>query len=270
MLRPPRALDDFIEHIWYWEGDPLPHRRELVMASHTAGLLVNLAHDELRHYAGVGYATPQRTRGIALCGPSSRHFAIDAHQPKIMGVQFKPGGVHPFFAPSARLLTDAHVALEDIWGPAACRLHHRLVEAPTAERKIGVLCGALMARMRCTPEIHPVVSLALDRFDGEPFGARVGAVAAEAGLSRRRFIGVFAEHVGFTPKLYLRVRRFQSVLKRVFGATGVDWSEVAYLSGYADQPHFNRDFKSFSGLTPSQYLARRGSGQNHAALVEVG
>jgi transcriptional regulator GlxA family with amidase domain len=96
----------------------------------------------------------------------------------------------------------------------------------------------------------------------------VGIVAAESGLSRRRFIEVFAEEVGFTPKLYLRLMRFNRVLDRVFGATNVDWSEVAYLHGYADQPHFNREFREFSGLTPSQYLARPGQGAGHAQLVE--
>ena len=98
---------------------------------------------------------------------------------------------------------------------------------------------------------------------------RVGAVAAESGLSRRRFIDVFAEEVGVRPKLYLRLLRFNRVLERVFGASHVDWAEVAYLHGYADQPHFNREFREFSGLTPSQYLAHPGQGPGHAELTEV-
>lgn len=90
--------------------------------------------------------------------------------------------------------------------------------------------------------------------------ARVGVVAAESGLSRRRFIEVFVEEIGFTPKLYLRLQRFNRILHRVYGAPAVDWPEIAYLHGYADQPHFNREFREFSGLTPSQYLAQPGQG----------
>ena len=87
-------------------------------------------------------------------------------------------------------------------------------------------------------------------------------------MSRRRFIEVFAEEVGFTPKLYLRLQRFKRVLNHVYGASQIDLSEVAYLHGYADQPHFNREFREFSGLTPSQYLARPGQGPGHAVLTE--
>lgn len=239
------------------------------MASPTMGLLVNLDHDALRHYDGADFCTEHRSRGIALSGASTTHFAIDAHQPEIMGVQFRAGGAHPFFAPSARLLTDRHVALEDFWGADAARLHQRLVEAPCIDAKFETLLTALLARMPRDLARHPAVELALCRFHRSPDSVRVGVVAAEAGLSRRRFIAAFADEIGLTPKLYLRLLRFQSVLRNVFGATDVDWSEVAYRHGYADQSHFNREFREFAGLTPSQYLARPGQGPNHAELIEA-
>ena len=267
--RPAPPLDRLIDNFWYWEGEPPPHRKELIMASARMGLLVNLAEDQLRHYDGEGFDVVHRSPGIAISGAYERHFAIDAHQPRMMGVQFKPGGTYPFFAPSARVLCNDHVALEDIWGADARRLHHRIVEAPTVEAKFRTLADALMARMPRTPQRHPAVSLALDRFHRAPEGARVGVIAAESGLCRRRFIEVFVEEVGFTPKLYLRLLRFNRVLDRVYGASEVDWSEIAYLHGYADQPHFNREFREFSGLTPSQYLARPGAGAHHAQLVET-
>jgi AraC-like DNA-binding protein len=239
------------------------------MASSTVGLLVKLDEDELRHYDGERFEVLHRSRGIALSGPSTEHFAIDAVQTKIMGVQFKPGGAHPFFGPSARVLCNEHVALEDIWGADAGRLHHQLVEAPSVDAKFRVLFDAMTARI-CRPLLrHPAVALALARFACAPDVARVGVVAAESGLSRRRFIEVFVDEIGFTPKLYLRLQRFNRILHRVYGAPAVDWAEIAYLHGYADQPHFNREFREFSGLTPSQYLAQPGQGPGHARLAEA-
>jgi AraC-like DNA-binding protein len=265
---PAPPLDRFIANFWYWKGDPLPHRKELIMASPTMGLLVNLHEDALRHYEGDAFDVEHRSRGIALSGANTQNFAIDAVQPEIMGVQFHAGGAFPFFAPSARLFCNLHVALEDVWGAEATRLHHRLVEAPTIPAKFDVLHAALLARMPRALSHHPAVDLALARF-GHRHGARVGDVAAESGLCRRRFIDLFAEEVGFTPKLYLRLRRFQGVLKDVFGMPAIDWSEVAYRHGYADQSHFNREFREFSGLTPSQYHARPGQGANHVELIET-
>jgi AraC-like DNA-binding protein len=266
--RPPAPLDRFIDNFWYWEGTPLPHQKELIMASPLVGLLIKLDEDELRHYDGEHFDVLHRSRGIAVSGPSTSHFAIDAVQTKIMGAQFKPGGAHPFFGPSAATLCNEHTALEDIWGADARRLHHRLVEAPSVDARFRLLFDALVRRL-CRPlRRHPAVELALARFECASDVTRVGTVAAESGLSRRRFIEVFVEEVGFTPKLYLRLQRFKRVLNHVYGACDVDWSEVAYLHGYADQPHFNREFREFSGLTPSQYLARPGQGPGHAVLAE--
>jgi len=269
-VRPPPPLNHFIEFFWYWKGEPLPHAKELIMASPTMGLLVNLHEDALRHYDGDAFGVEHRSRGIAISGVCTRHFAIDAMQPEIMGLRFRAGGAYPFFAPSARLFANQHVALEDVWGRAAAsRLHHRLVEAPTIDAKICLLQAALLERLPRDLARHPAVELALCRFHSGYAATRVGAVAAEAGLSRRRFIEVFTEEIGFTPKLYLRLQRFQRVLNGVFDAPTVDWSEIAYRHGYADQPHFNREFREFSGLTPTQYRARPGQGAGHAQLVEV-
>jgi AraC-like DNA-binding protein len=266
-FRPAAPLDRFIANFWYWKGDPLSHRKELIMASPTMGLLINLHEDALRHYEGESFDVECRSRGIALSGANTQNFAIDAVQPEIMGAQFHAGGAYPFFAPSARLFCNLHVALEDVWGAEATRLHHRLVEAPTIATKVGILQSALLARMPRDLAHHPAVDLALARFSRNR-EARVGDVAAESGLCRRRFIDLFAEEVGFTPKLYLRLLRFQAVLQDVFGAPSIDWSEIAYRHGYADQSHFNREFREFSGLTPSQYHLRPGQGANHAELVD--
>ena len=269
-VRPAPPLNRFIEFFWYWKGDALPHSKELIMASPTMGLLVNLHEDALRHYDGDGFDVEHRSRGIAISGVCTEHFAIDAVQPEIMGLQFRAGGAYPFFAPSARLFANQHVALEDLWGcAAAARLHHRLVEAPTIDAKIHILQVALLERLPRDLEQHPAVALALCRFQQRPELTRVGAVAAESGLSRRRFIEAFTEEVGFTPKLYLRLLRFQRVLDGVFGAPQIDWAEVAHRYGYADQPHFNREFREFSGLTPTQYHARPGQGAGHAQLVDA-
>jgi AraC-like DNA-binding protein len=46
----------------------------------------------------------------------------------------------------------------------------------------------------------------------------------------------------------------------------MNWTAVAHECGFHDQAHFNREFKRFTGVTPSEFLARReASGQ---AMIE--
>jgi AraC-like DNA-binding protein len=52
--------------------------------------------------------------------------------------------------------------------------------------------------------------------------------------------------------MYCRVLRFQHVLRA--GTSGLaSLIDVAMASGYSDQSHFNREFREFTGVTPTEY-----------------
>lgn len=72
---------------------------------------------------------------------------------------------------------------------------------------------------------------------------------SEFGLSARQLRRLSAQYLGLTPREFAKVLRFQQVLKGLnAGASGSIWAEAFY-----DQPHFIRDFKSITGITPSAY-----------------
>jgi AraC-like DNA-binding protein len=43
----------------------------------------------------------------------------------------------------------------------------------------------------------------------------------------------------------------------------VQWADIALTCGYYDQSHMVHDFHDFTGLSPANYLARRGPFINH-------
>jgi AraC-like DNA-binding protein len=262
---PPRPFDTFIENIWYWRGFDPGHAKDTIMASGRIGLMVNLDRDALAWYGGERYATRNVLSGIGLCGTHTRTFAIDAFQPHMAGVQFKPGGAFAFFGGSVREFGDVHISLADIWGRDAERLHQRAVQAPTPEHTMDVLFRAMVVRFLERGH-DPAVEIALRLFGRAPHRVSVTSVARRAEVGPKKLIRLFAEEVGMTPKTYLRVARFQRVLERVHAAESVDWMEIVERHGYYDQPHFIREFKEFSGFTPSEYFRLRGPHLQHVPL----
>jgi methylphosphotriester-DNA--protein-cysteine methyltransferase len=114
---------------------------------------------------------------------------------------------------------------------------------------------------------QPVVEYAVDNFLAQPATARIAHVADKTGFSTRRFIELFKKHVGMTPKLFCRVRRFQNVLRQIASGKSVNWTGVALDGGYFDQAHFIHDFRAFSGINPSKYLANyKGFPRHHNHL----
>ena len=83
----------------------------------------------------------------------------------------------------------------------------------------------------------------------------VTALASVACLGKKQFERLFAEQVGANPKEYARIARFQKSLKCMQSHPGgISQAQLAYHCGYADQSHFIREFRQFSGYTPGALL----------------
>ena len=75
------------------------------------------------------------------------------------------------------------------------------------------------------------------------------------GLSQKHFIDLFKKNVGLAPKSYQRLCRFNKTLTILNSELNKDFSDLAYLCNYYDQPHFINEFKGFTGYSPYQYLS---------------
>ena len=267
--RPP--LDSFIESIWVYHNDPRPHALERIMPNGAAQLIVNLKEDQTRLYDP---DVPQRcvtTSGSVLSGVQSRFQVIDtSEQEYVAGVAFRSGGTVPFMRVPAHETSDADIPLDTLWGRRPYRDSPR---APPGmwqfDAKLDALEAALQ-EMWTPPGLHPAVSFALAEFDRAPTTTKIAAVSDTIGLSAKRFIERFKIEVGLTPKRYCRIRRFQRALALANRGRHIDWAQVALDCGYFDQAHFIHDFRSFAGLTPTEYRSARTSSQNHVKFLQSG
>lgn len=243
--RPP--LSDFVHLFWYFDGILGTTPRERLLPDGSSNVIVDLAQDE-----------------SIISGAHSKYFVIEASiAMTVMGIWFKPGGAYRFLSLPANELRNKHVALDDVWGSFARELREQLLDAPTIAAKFAIAERALLERLTRGREPHAAVQFALSQFGRT---ARVTPVVDAIGISARRFEQVFAEQVGLTPKLFCRIRRFQRVLHLINEADDVDWRDVALSCGYFDQSHFINDFQSFSGINPTEYVARGSRYVNHVPM----
>ena len=78
-----------------------------------------------------------------------------------------------------------------------------------------------------------------------------GQDTSYSNLSYRGTIDMIS--VGANPKDYLRIVRFQKALHCLQMQPHGSLAQLAYECGYYDQPHFIKEFKQFSGYTPTEY-----------------
>jgi AraC-like DNA-binding protein len=269
-LYSPPPLGHFVDLLWLYEGVRPAHSKERLLPTGTVEIVFDLREDHILTYGRREKMQPYDLSGSVVCGAHSEFFVIDTtSQDGVMGVHFRPGGAYPFLKLPNGELHNRHVDLGALWGWQEVRdLHERVLAEPSPEGKLRKLEQALLARARGEFERHPAVAYALNEFHCAPGGRSIAAVTDRTGFSARRFIDLFEREVGLTPKLFCRVQRFQKVLQIVQSGCGIDWAEIALNCGYYDQAHFNHDFRAFSGINPSAYLAAHTPHLNHVPILD--
>jgi AraC-like DNA-binding protein len=252
---PSPPLNELVGVFWYYAGHDVPHSRERILPMPNAALIINLKSAATAAAAGI-------------TGPRSESMIIGRSEvDELIGVHFKPGGVFPFLDFPLSELHGINVRLSDLWGnQTADQILSRLGEVRTVEMKFQILERWLMRLMKRPLKHHPAVAFAMKKFDSAPVFCSSTAMADRVGLSQRRFIQLFRDEVGMTPKLFCRVQRFHQVIDMLRGLRDVDWVDVALSCGYYDQSHFNHDFRQFCGLTPTEYMSLRTEHHNHVQV----
>lgn len=147
------------------------------------------------------------------------------------------------------------VGFEDLLGADGRVLVDRLRSLPDWSARFAALDAFLLARLAAAAPVSADVRFACRRLVATDGAVRIGALVEQLGCSRRHLSRRFGEEIGMTPKAYARVLRFERAWARL--VAGEAACEVAHVCGYADQPHFNRDFMELAGVTPTVALGER-------------
>ena len=264
----PPGLRPFVKRLWFADESARAGKgvaaREHVLPTGMMSLVFRVSDHPLRLFDTDNHVG--RTIGHAIVGGARTSFYVrDISQPtRSVGAQLHPGAAEFLLGAPAGELAEQHTRLDDLWGCAAAHeARERLALASTPDTALDLLQTLLIARLPRVRAIHPAVAHALARFATT---GNVNAVVGESGYCHRRFIALFRESVGLAPKVYCRIARLQTAIDQIASDAAMSWADLAALSGYSDQPHFTRDFRAFTGLTPAIYRRIKPAATHHVPI----
>jgi len=79
-------------------------------------------------------------------------------------------------------------------------------------------------------------------------------LADHLNISQSRLEKRFRAAVGASPKKFSSIVRFRHIISQLPQAASL--TSLAYQAGYFDQAHFIKDFKTFTGQTPQQFITK--------------
>lgn len=263
---PSPPLNFYIDRFYYL-NDSVPVHREKILPLPAIDLKINFGGVFQVYDTDHDGPFATLTESWALGLWSTYHIVDWPLDLQYVGVSFKPGGAYPFLGLPLSELQNQIVPLDTIWGSFAAEIRERLYAVPTTQARFDMLEQLFLARLCDTA---PVVR----RRGGAPLGLQavqyamaeiarrhgtlsIRELSESMGMSQKHLIVQFKQMVGFTPKELGRLYRFADILASIDFTQPVDWTLVAHQFRYHDQSHFIRDFKGFTGHTPTDYLRLR-------------
>ena len=258
--KPALPLRRFVRSLWYARMPKVEHRHERILPSGCGHIVLSLSRDYLTDCLDDG--SEQRTSPALMVGQRSVYEIIaTADLLDLAGVLFAPGALPALIADRADLLTNRSMPLDQVWCGYGRTLRSRMLEGASPEARLGILEDCLAVDLLARPArpgtaLHPAVEFALEQFACNANSLSVADVARKTGWSERRFSQIFREQIGFPPKVWCRLQRFQRAVQQLRSGADVPWTELAVECGFYDQAHLANEFRAFSGIDLTTYTAK--------------
>ena len=97
-----------------------------------------------------------------------------------------------------------------------------------------------------------LISAAISKINAVNGNVRIKELIKEFHISQDAFEKRFRKITGATPKQFSHIVKMNSAIRQY--QTVPSFLDMAFENGYYDQPHFNKDFKSFTGQTPTDFF----------------
>ncbi|HET9486205.1 MAG TPA: helix-turn-helix domain-containing protein [Chryseosolibacter sp.] len=165
-------------------------------------------------------------------------------------VLFKECGASYFFKEPLHELFEDSIPLDSIISPAEVTLIEELLEAAqNNSQRVAVIDQFLLEKLTCfNPD--KLVSEALAKIHVAKGFIKIRELADSLCISNDAFEKRFRKIVGSSPKQFAAIVRLSSIIRQEAKGRLLD---IAFDAGYYDQAHFTKDFKLFTGQTPTDF-----------------
>lgn len=171
----------------------------------------------------------------------------------IVGARVHPGRASAFLGIPAAELRNLSVQLGDIWRGKSAQLA-RISDAAGLAERMSRLDEVLLAGIASAVPVDREVDAGIQWLARHPHG-RVEQLSQRLGIGPRQLQRRFTAAVGYGPKMFQSILRFQRLLNLAGSKhTRRSLVQLAADVGYADQAHMTREVQRFADCPPTVLL----------------
>jgi len=248
IIQPSALLAPFVKQYWFLQVDSVAQGSQRAIPCGSMGLVFNRGD---RIYSSLEKGFQLRSH---LFGQSATFVDMHFRKLDLIMVVFQPIGAKAFFSMPMNELNGQSIALDALSDPHIMELEGRLMDSADNQTCVHLIEEFLLKRLYQFEEYnYKRLTSAIKAINhGE---MNVSSLAHKACLSQKQFNRIFTDYIGVTPKEFLQITRFTKTSHTLQSQPKISLDELAYKCDYYDRSHLIKDFRAFSGYTPTEFLA---------------
>lgn len=255
--KPSAHLSPYIE--LYWSGNFNFNSDEIltqrVIPYGYIELIIHLNESHCELLQGSDYSpSPAYTLIGLFTKPYNVQFRANV---KVFGIRFKPEGIYHTFGLPASAIDHNFIDIEGVAGNLFKEFCLKLHESESIFQMISITENYLLKKIHDKRVDLYYLETAAEFIRKSNGRISVDELAGKVFISTRQLEREFKKKLGLSPKSYIRISRLNDVNRKIQNGERIDLTELSFSAGYADQAHFIRDFKQFTGESPKVFLSKK-------------
>lgn len=245
VLSPDGELKDIISHFWVGTWNPecqSPNSSYYIIANSLTEITFAFESDAPRSKLLFSFVQGHTN--------TPNQFPVNGFY-HLIGVSIYSYAIPNLFNISASELNDQFISLNTFLGSEGAILTEKVALATSTKERISVITRFFKSLIEKHWYKDKLITNAIQEIKKCNGNTKISKLASDFCISQKQFERRFKEFSGFNPKMYSRIIRFESIIRKSNSQSVLE--EAAYTNGYYDQAHFIHDFKAFTGFNPSDF-----------------
>lgn len=190
----------------------------------------------------------------AFVGHFDQPYQINiAQDSAFLHVKFKPNGIYPLTKIALTEVLNKEISISDLMCNQMNSVYDLMQDQVDILDKIKILESHLLDQYRKC-QLHYRLDAGINIVRERKGLITIKELSDLLNTNYKSLDRWFSKNVGLSPKQFTKITRFKNILEELEIDKNPDWMNIVDRYGYHDQAHFIKEFKGFSGLSPTAFI----------------